>query len=215
MAWTVFAGGGGSDGDFTVANPVDNLRISQMVPEAPTSLAGRQTFQQYFANRSVLALNTAGPVLQGLSSWLVEETHPQDMGGGIAQWERVWAVLPNQWQVYTTVTKHLQQAVYLFNGTTLVDGTVVSFTAPMRGVVINTYYMDGSQVPSLPGLPFIQRYQYFGFAGGITDMGTGFPTTVINGQVLFWNNFAPSFISGTIENYLGLMKVRKMVSSYA
>lgn len=84
------------DGDFDVAKPCSQRRLSAPFPGVSTDLLIEQDFIQFFANFSPLAINTADSGTGAVSgAYLVEETPLQDLGGGVAKWTRVFAKVPS------------------------------------------------------------------------------------------------------------------------
>lgn len=190
---------------------------------APSPRIFRQTFRQR-DNWSPQEYGTRWPsaydAFFGAVAYLIEETPLRDVGGNIKEWDRVWAERPLSFDVPAIVTKTFYYVSYLWDGpgpdAHVVDAMVTSFTRSLKGRIRHDFYSDKSQVPQIPKTPYVAVVR-FGNFGGITDLGTGFPTGPDPGNhnpyPIFTNNEAECCVGATIENYLGRMVVLK--TSYA
>ncbi|MDB6026303.1 MAG: hypothetical protein JWM68_2526 [Verrucomicrobiales bacterium] len=85
------------DGVFTTAAVNGPQRFFPAFPDADTSsLLIEQDFIQYLANYVPQALNSAGPTLSSVASYLVHESQIQHVGGGLGKWTKTWAQKPAQ-----------------------------------------------------------------------------------------------------------------------
>ena len=83
-----------TDGNYTVALAVSPLIGAPAFDGVNALLTAKQDFVQYRANYAALALNTPHP---DDGTWLlVREDNFQDLGGGVQQWSRSYARIPEE-----------------------------------------------------------------------------------------------------------------------
>ena len=201
--------------DLTVAQSAGAIReVPHPLALHTTAVMAKQEFWQYQANFARQAWGTAGPVIEGQATYLVDETETRDMGAGIVSWDRVWASLPATFQIPVSITKNYQGADYVldlnFTPPHVLDQMLVSYTQAIKGVMNQDFYLNAASVGAMPVVPTLMVFKYFSF-NALTDLGTGFPTVFSHGLLLYASNNASSFISGTIEPYMGAMMVRKTI----
>jgi hypothetical protein len=215
MGWTATAFGG-VDGDFTTPQQEGQPRVSRPIKEQPSAFVMRITYWQYAANWTPTAANTAGPVTFSQNTYLVDESEPEDMGGGVYRWERVYASKPANWVANIIVSKTYQAGLYVFSGTTdprpIVDQSIISWTRQTTGVIHYDYYFGHYGLPYVDSAPFIQTIKFFS-SQIITDLGSGFPTASLYGNTIYSNNFAAGFVSASIEPYMGDIYCLKTITA--
>lgn len=81
-----------TDGTFTTATLHGPYRRSLPIVGDTTAQIIEQDFQIAYGSFSALALDTAHATVT--SAYLVSETPPSEVGGGILQWTRVYATVP-------------------------------------------------------------------------------------------------------------------------
>lgn len=204
--------------DGAWGNPVavSELLISRPIAISfPIAYVGRQQFAVLRSSYSALALNSAGPAIGGQSSFLVEETELEDSRtAGIVTFWRVYATVPPTRTSFVSVSKEYIAAQYTWNSGGITDQSLVSWTRLIRATMTEEYYLDRFSVPDMPQKPFLQLIPYFSLRV-LTDVGTGFPTQNYSGSGFsftgYSNNFAPSFIDGSIEPYMGVIWKRTTI----
>jgi hypothetical protein len=104
------------DGDFSSAKACGAIR-TETIPNSGGAIKVMQRFNQLGANRRVLAPNSGGP----FGTLLVDESGASDVGGGIVEFDRIYASLPpgrvdQIWggRTYTGTSR-------TYSGSTLVD----------------------------------------------------------------------------------------------
>lgn len=196
------------DGDFS-AKACGPIRYSRPIPQSD-ALLYRQKFRQLRSTWTRLNMNTPGP-LGG--SFLVEETELEDAGvADVVTWDRVYSTIPSSWSMPVNVTKNYQAAQYIFILPTgpVTSQNMVGWSQSIKATMTHNYYINAASVPNIQGLPILLLIPY---PGGpvLTDVGTGFPTQFYPFGNGFSNNFGVSFISATIEPWLGAMMVVKTI----
>lgn len=88
------------DGDFTTASAVGPIIPSYPVEGDTSAVLYRQDFMVDAQYYSRLALDTAHATISG--AYLVDESTPQHYGGGIVQFTRTYAKIPNDRNEYET-----------------------------------------------------------------------------------------------------------------
>lgn len=176
--------------------------------------------QQYYVRIDTGYSNTAPPYGDntsafGTSFYLVEETEPVDSGvGQVATFYRTYAKRPPNTSTQIVASKTYQWANYTFNGPNIIvntiDTTVITWAKEINCTLYLDFYLNAFDALPMPGKPFIQALKLTGDIPRITDFGSGFPLHP-NNPAIFGDNRAASFLSGSIEPYLGKMVVRKMV----
>lgn len=208
------------DGNFTKPSAAGDIRFSVPDPEIPNGLVARQEFWQLRSQFSPVAIGSTIS-LAGQTWYLVQETEPRDLGGGICAWDRVFATKPGNYQKNVLVNKQYQWAQYIWDSTPTppvpIYQGIISTTKPVTGVAVIEFYTDIYGLPALPGAPFIQLIKYFN-SQVLTDLGSGFPTNRfnVNGKQtnpLYDSNIGYSFVSASIEPYMG--KITKLIKLYA
>jgi hypothetical protein len=93
--------------DYTTAQPVSVPAFESPIPATTDEYFFDQEWQQYRANFSPLALNTAHPstgLTPDYSSFkLVLEGPRRDIGGGVIQWTRRYAVVPASYDDFQSI----------------------------------------------------------------------------------------------------------------
>ncbi len=219
------------DGDFSSAKPtgspipifhypsgVINLN-TEGLPATHAPVAWKQQYYvQNFAYTAAPRLGDNTSVF-GPSFYLVEETDPQDAGGGQAftMW-RTYAKIPPSTYNKVVATKTYQWANYSYTGDfNVIDVQVVSYTREKEGTMNLDYYENSFAAGNVPVHPFVQAVRFSGGSPFISDFGTGFPTTVLippggTAHVIFTDNTAQvTPVSATIEPFWGRIVVRKIV----
>jgi hypothetical protein len=79
------------DGDHTQPFAVSPLIWERPFERDSAQYINRQTFRQLLANYSPLAVDTPGPY----GDFLIEESKPKDVSGGIGEFERAYSLVPN------------------------------------------------------------------------------------------------------------------------
>ncbi len=77
------------DGNFAAAIPCGAIR-TESIPNSGGAIRVMQRFNQLGRNFRALALNSGGP----FGSLLIDELGSTDVGGGIVEWDRVYATVP-------------------------------------------------------------------------------------------------------------------------
>ena len=120
--------------------------------------------------------------------------------------------MPNGYNTDCIITKTYQYGNYVFQGTIdprpIIDSTIGSWSAPVSGRCQHSFYLTPDQVPAVPVAPFLAMVKFFN-SQVITDMGSNFPTFVLFGNTVYNNNTAESFISASIEPYMGKITILK------
>lgn len=228
MSAAVFAQPNIYDGEFyanQVANnaqvtPVGNFIWSHPIPYLTGALVVKQKFVQHINGWAEQQLNTNYPGNGSL--YLVEESPLEDTGvAGLVTWWRTYATKPSSFTIPVHVAKNYQGASYVVHDSpggpaTFEDAGIVSWSGIIKGSMRHDYYLDSSSVPALPTMPILMPVRYFG-SQQLTDLGSGFPTQVYTGGnghtiVGYGNNFSSSYISATIEPYMGRMMCVKTIT---
>lgn len=177
------------DGPWGVARPVSLPEFSSPIPGVATEYVLRQRWSQFRNNFSALALNTAHPDYADFL--LVEEGPRREVGGGLVEWDRLYAKIPathSEWESFGysfigylwqvsgvnirrtrpqwSVTSRIQYDYFICNGTAQSDpilGTTPTITTP-------------------GDIPKIWQQQYVGQAviNGATYGGILFATDILN-----------------------------------
>jgi hypothetical protein len=187
------------DGDFSVAQACGYQRVTY----DPKSLAYifRQQFMQYAANWVAVPLNT---LLPGTTDTvLVEETEQQDLGGGVVQWERVYAQIPPERADTSTCVKTIKYLRTTFSGTTIVNAAVATQSATVR-CDVRYYYSLNAGLLNIPAYPDVS-VETIGPFTSIVATG-GFVYTYQGGD-----NSGYHFISGDISFYKGRIYQMRLV----
>lgn len=172
----------------------------------------KQRFSQLATSWVSTALGALGPVIEGQQTYLVDELEPEDVGvAGMQVRDVVWASKPSQWQQSVSVAKNFQRALYTWNGSNQLTGQGLGgYTQTIKATATYDYYIDSASVGSLPTVPTLSLVNLFGFQQ-LDDGGTGFPITQYPFGTGYANNYGISFITGSVEPYIGKMMVRKLI----
>jgi hypothetical protein len=84
-----------TDGDYTVAAPNSLPVFEQPFDGVAADYILRQTWFQLKENKTPIALNTAHPDYADYK--LVKEGPETDLGGGVVEWERIYAKVPTSY----------------------------------------------------------------------------------------------------------------------
>lgn len=141
-----------TDGDFTTASAVGKPRISFPIAGDVTAQIITQSFMQLFANFTPTALGTVHPDIA--TAFLVSEAELQDMGGGVARWDRIYSTIPATRDEYESYS-------YTFPGFVYFDGGITG---------------DGRQ-PQTNHVPSRIAYEYFLIAA------SGQPYTTVSDMI--------------------------------
>jgi hypothetical protein len=147
------------DGDFTVAAAQTPLRPASATPDGKYNILS-QDFMQFVANFAALPIGTAHPTVADY--FLVEETPPQIVGGGVCRWTRVYAKVPDQHNEY-------QSFAYNYIGFVGSQGygfTVVSGRQReiknVKSRIQYDYFLAGSPTyPTPEAIPLIIEQKYY------------------------------------------------------
>jgi hypothetical protein len=147
------------DGDFTVASAVSPKKPSSGTPDGKYNLLS-QDFMQFFANFAALDIGTTHPTVADY--YLVEETAPQKVGGGVARWTRVYAKVPES---HTETESYGFQRIG-FVGSAGINVTVVSGrqreVIDVQSDLVHDYFLVGSPTyPTADDIPLIQAQKYY------------------------------------------------------
>lgn len=203
------------DGSVGNAFAITPLRVrAYNVPGSPIqTFVGIQRFCQLGTSWQSSALGSAGPTIEGQATVLVDELETEDAGaGGMITRDLVWAMKPFSWQQAVSVAKNYQIANYTWtapSGPVLAMG-LAGYTQTIKGTATYDYYFDSAAVGTLPTVPTLMLVNLFG-SQVLTDAGTGFPQGSYPFGTGYTNNYGISFISGSIEPYIGKMMVRKLI----
>lgn len=187
------------DGDFLQALPCGPMLFSRPIPQQSQALVMRQKFRQFRPSWSALAMNTPR-----IGMFLVEETELQDTGvADIVTWDRVYATLPGFWEEKGEITKVRKSLFKQYTNNQLTAVGIGSHSDMVRCDIKHWYYMTGADIPALPGVPDVAINSVGVFTW--VDAINGFPFNNTPGSAPDTNNFY-SFISGSTQPYLGMMK---------
>lgn len=203
MAWTPKVGGGGTDGDFTIAKPVGQIRYSS-TPNRGTTQIAKQEFWQLRANWSKQALNT--PAYFDASFVLVDESEHRDMGGGVVSWDRIWSVVPGTIGEKVVVPKTFKYLFTYWPGGVYTDAAIVSRTAAVRCDLFTDFWLSP---PDIPPVPDAILYKFGGATTNSVWLVGGWPN--VSAAAPNNDNAAYSFISGEIGIYMGAIYYRKRI----
>lgn len=186
------------------AAPSGEYRISRPIKENPSAMVVAWEHWQLRENWVPLALNTNGPVVNGLQTYVVDETELIDMGGGIVKWDRIYANIPSSHTEEISYPKTIKHLLTTWNGAALASAGIISRTKTIRCHCVYDY---GFSVGALSDVPDVSMYTYNGIQY-VWHMG-GFPTASPADPNV--NNEGFSFIAGDIVQYMGGIKCRKKI----
>lgn len=138
----------------------------------------------------------------------LRDTPWRTIGDSLIIFERLWHSIPSDWSRAVGVTKNYQSCIYNFSANPVFQD-ILSWSQVIKATCVQHYALDDPGV--LPVLPFINLFTV-GTTRAIDDRSTGFPKANINGQLLFSDNIAPSYISGSIEPVMGRLMCRKVIT---
>ncbi len=167
------------DGNWSDATAVEDARIVAGIATDNFSLIYKQKYQQARANWQPLALGAYNcPYNQYALS--VQETELQDLGGGICEWERVWALKPNARKEPGSAIKTYKFLQYIKNNG-VIDPASYAINSRSATIKCDFFYnyfnifTDNVTVPEVPDVslirnpPFYWVVNYGGFNGNNHD----------------------------------------------
>lgn len=159
-----------TDGTWTTASG-SLITLENPFPEVNQPYVLRQTFKQFLANYAPLDLNTAHATYTDYK--LVEESALNNLGGGVVEWTRTYAKLPDAFDQFETTNYNFIG----FYGTVIaINVTAVSgrlrFVKSVTSRIHNEFflvgtggsYTDAAEIPSVEA----QKY-YIGDETQLTD----------------------------------------------
>ena len=127
-----------TDGTFTTAAVQGGPSRRHPIERDTTAFLEVQRMIQTKSDFARLALNTAHPTIA--NCYLVEETDPINIGGGLIEWERIYANVPADRNEYESYLYTFVPIIRATGG----DGTRGAFTLKVTSRVEYKYYLVGS-----------------------------------------------------------------------
>lgn len=190
------------DGNYHNLLACGICRIDRKIEARADSLIYRQPFQQFLADYDQPAVGSGGCPINSFARF-VQDEGMQDMGGGIVQFTRVWALVPSSWTEQVSATKQFQSLQLILNGSNVVDFNIVSWSDAIN-CACHHYYFLGVNAPFHPTVPKIQIVPFLLSGKQVIDNGTGFPLNNPQKAGWFGSNYGVlTNISTSIEPYMG------------
>ncbi len=203
------------DGSFSPRACSPLVYVAHNLPVAAKAIVVRQQWCCLGTQFASGGLNDPGPTIEGTSTWLVNESEPEDQGsGGMVKWWKTWASLPANWTeiVYEPKTYQIARYTYDITPFKIREAAVTSYSLLTRADCVHSYYFDTSNAPGVAKVPQVQAIQFNGIAS-VSDFSTGFPTIFQDGQTFFDKNVGHyTVMSCSVEAYLGKMIHVRVVS---
>lgn len=153
-----------TDGTWTTASG-SLITFEYPFPEVNQPYVLRQTFKQFLANYAPLDLNTAHATYTDYK--LVEESALTNLGGGVVEWTRTYAKLPDDFSQFESTNYNFigfaGTAMFLSITSTMVVTGRLRFVKSVTSRVLNEFFLvgtGGSYTEALE-IPVITAQEYY------------------------------------------------------
>lgn len=152
-----------AEGAYVQARPSGPPIFDVPVPATTARYVFRQKFQQFLNNKTALALNTAHP--DYATYYLVSESTETSIGGGVVEWERTYAQVPESYNEWETFAYNFIGYIGTYGGILQTSALIPTGrnrqTVAVQSRIQNDFFLTGQEPYSTPGdIPAINAQKY-------------------------------------------------------